>query len=148
MNDKELASEFYNQITSNDRDSVFKHLTDEQFLEIKKSFKNETSKRNDKRYYRYENALTNRIEWCIESRLGSYLKSVEFKKHLKSLSATQSSRNKHSEIYVYPKSAKKPFFNADQLELYFEQDPHGKATQAQTLKALGKRPTELAPLQY
>ncbi|EOX4831348.1 hypothetical protein ACG9VV_000864 [Vibrio alginolyticus] len=149
-NSQQLAQEFLVGITDKETKKVlFQYISDEAFEEIKKSFRAETSIRNQKRYYRYENPHTNNIEWCIESKLGTYLKSNKFKQHLKQLGCPYSKRNSHKEIYVHPEPVdKKHCLSSKELETDFINDPNGKQAQTPTLTILGQRPTKLAALQY
>ncbi|HCG8161033.1 TPA: hypothetical protein NJ496_000950 [Vibrio parahaemolyticus] len=136
MTDKNLKNEFY------------RHISDEQFEEIKKSITKETRIRNEKRYYRFENNLTNEIEWCVESKLGTYLKSKSFAHYLKLLgNRRRADRNKNRDVYFARKlKAEPPFKSAEELEDIFISDlEHGKPVQPH---ALTERPTKLANLQY
>ena len=136
MTDKSLKKEFY------------RHISDKKFEEIKKSITAETRIRNEKRYYRFENTLTNEIEWCVESKLGAYLKSKSFKHHLKLLGKNRrADRNTNKSIY-HTKDIKveKPYKAVEELEEIFNQDlERGKPVQPH---AISERPTKLANLQY
>ncbi|MDC5812832.1 hypothetical protein OPW07_24230 [Vibrio europaeus] len=151
ISDEVLAKEFFERVVDrNKKNDVFSNISDEQFDEIKKSFASETRKRNEKRYYRFECDLTEEIVWCVESKLGTYLKSNDFKKQLLALNAGKkgrANRNRHPEIYVHPEPAKSPFKTSVELENNFEQDPSGKAKQAPTIAVLGERPTRLRKLE-
>ncbi|EMC8460724.1 hypothetical protein K6754_23845 [Vibrio alginolyticus] len=151
MDKKKLAEDFYRCIT--DRKAkleVFEHISDEQFEAIKASFTSETRLRNEKRYYRYENILTNQIEWCVESKLGSNLKSASFKDYLLRLGRNRrADRNNNPSVYVHPEPVKKnkakyQYQTSEELEQFFLNDPNGKRAQP---TALTPRPTELRPLQ-
>ncbi|PTP81150.1 hypothetical protein CWO00_01515 [Vibrio splendidus] len=146
---KELANNFSCLITHKEhKKNIFQHISDEDFENIKKAFTAETRIRNEKRYYRFENSLTNEVEWCVESKLGTYLKSNSFKKQLKLLGRNKrANRNSHQEIY-FIQNAKKPYKTSEELEYMFSNDlEHGKLAQSHVLKDLGERPTKLARLQ-
>ncbi|MGL1606717.1 hypothetical protein ACSTIN_12835 [Vibrio parahaemolyticus] len=118
----------------------FEAMTDEELTVLHKKVTTEYKLRNQKTYYRFENPVSNEIMWCVESKLGAYLKCAEFKAQLKRLKKTQLQRNESPEIYSYPKNAVKPYLKAYELEEFFEQDPKGKAAQPRTLES---RPSKL-----
>ncbi|HCG9749817.1 hypothetical protein QX220_06220 [Vibrio vulnificus] len=150
-NEKEIANDFHKSITNKTKKELFEHINDEMFEEIKKALAAETRIRNEKLYYRFENPITEEIEWCVESKLGAHLKSPSFKRQLALLSTKRRrrvDRNKNKEIYVYPEPAKKPYKTAEELEEFFTKDKFGKESQTPTLKQLGERPVKISELQH
>ncbi|HDY7993867.1 TPA: hypothetical protein ACGUON_000723 [Vibrio vulnificus] len=149
MKNKDIAELCHTHMTSkNLKQDFYSNISDEQFEEIKKSITAETRIRNEKKYYRFENILTNEIEWCVESKLGTHLKSKSFKHHLKLLGKNRrADRNANPSIYC-PKDVKveKPYKSVEELEEIFNLDlERGKSTQPFSLT---ERPTKLAKLQY
>lgn len=142
---KELALEFFTKISGKNKAELFEHINDDQFEEIKKAFAAETRIRNEKRYYRFENQLTDEIEWCVESKLGTHLKSDSFKAFLKVLGKTNKlgPRNSRPEVYSLP--AKQPYKSAEELEAIYESDKaNGLPSKPRTLTP---RPTKIRKLQ-
>ncbi|MFA4730350.1 hypothetical protein [Vibrio vulnificus] len=149
MKNKDIAELCHTHMTSkNLKQDFYSNISDEQFEEIKKSITAETRIRNEKTYYRFENILTNEIEWCVESKLGTYLKSKSFKHHLKLLGKNRrADRNKNKNIY-HTKNVKveKPYKSVEELEEIFNLDlERGKSTQPFSLT---ERPTKLSKLQF
>lgn len=149
MKDREIAEMCYMHMTDKRlKNDFYRHISDKQFEEIKKSITAETRIRNEKTYYRFENILTNEVEWCVESKLGAYLKSKSFARHLKLLGKNRRvDRNTNKSIY-HTKDVKveKPYKPVEELEEIFNQDlKRGKPVQPH---ALTQRPTKLANLQY
>ena len=144
-----IAKEFFDSLKIKEsRDKLFELYDEEQLLEIKKHIDQEKKQRNQKCYYRFENPLTNEIEWCVEAKLGLHLKSDSFKHTLKMLGRNRrANRNKNKEIYSITK-AQKPYKTSKELEDIFESDlEHGRAAQSQIIEGLGSRPTKLTELQ-
>ena len=144
---KESALNFYKNVTGKDKAKFFEHIDNEQFIAIKKAFTVETRLRSKNCYYRFECSLTDTVNWCVESNLSSNINSKAFKKQLKLLGIKRlANRNTHSEIYVHAQTANKPYLSAEELELGFQQDVKGKASQVATLTSLGQRPSKLNKL--
>ena len=140
------ASEFCESMSNADRKQVFKHITDEQLTQIKNHVVAEHTRRQVKKYYRFECLRNNEIVWCVESKLGARIKNKRFNEYLKSEGKhkRRADRNNNCSIYIHPETAQKPYLDAETLEAYFQQDPKGKAAQP---NALEDRPQKLAKLQ-